>query len=228
MSVERRVPSLFEWMGGMPALERLTQSFYARVPSDALLGPVFAGMSADHPRHVAEFLAEVLGGPAAYSELRGGHAQMIRHHLGRALTQQQRRRWVELLLLCADDIGVPDDPEFRSALVGTWNGARAWRSSIHSRVRPSKRAHPCPSGGGVSRADPPYPIEPCGPLTLTGVPGSAPPTPAVDCRNRSFGEPPRAVRTGRELRAHAVARFRTALAARVSVRPRCEITAGPS
>jgi hemoglobin len=118
MSAERRVPTLFEWMGGMPALERLTSSFYARVPGDPLLGPVFAGMSPDHPRHVAEFLAEVFGGPTAYSEQRGGHVQMIRHHLGRRLTQEQRRRWVELLLACADELGVPDDPEFRSALVG--------------------------------------------------------------------------------------------------------------
>jgi hemoglobin len=78
---------------------------------------VFARMSADHPRHVAEFLAEVLGGPAVYTELRGGHANMIRHHLGRSLSQPQRRRWIELLLECGDEIGLPDDPEFRSAFV---------------------------------------------------------------------------------------------------------------
>lgn len=111
------VPTLYEWLGGMPALEKLTATFYARVPEDALLAPVFARMSAEHPRHVAEFLAEVLGGPRAYSELRGGHPNMIRHHLSRALTQPQRRRWIELLLACGDEIGLPDDPEFRSALV---------------------------------------------------------------------------------------------------------------
>jgi hemoglobin len=43
---------------------------------------------------------------------------MVRHHLGRSLTQTQRKRWIELLLACADEIGAPDDPEFRSALVG--------------------------------------------------------------------------------------------------------------
>jgi hemoglobin len=110
-------PTLYEWLGGMAALEKLTTAFYARVPQDDLLGPVFVGMSADHPRHVAEFLAEVFGGPAVYSELRGGHASMIRHHLGRTLSQPQRRRWIELLLECGDEIGLPDDPEFRSAFV---------------------------------------------------------------------------------------------------------------
>lgn len=112
------VPTLFEWVGGAAALERLTTTFYGRVPGDPILAPVFARMSADHPRHVAEFLGEVFGGPKVYSEARGGHAEMIRHHLSRSLTHEQRRRWIALLLECADAIGVPDDPEFRSAFVG--------------------------------------------------------------------------------------------------------------
>jgi hemoglobin len=75
-------------------------------------------MGAEHPAHVAAFLAEVLGGPATYSAAHGGHPHMIRQHLNRHLTQDKRRRWVELLLSTADELGMPDDPEFRSALVG--------------------------------------------------------------------------------------------------------------
>jgi hemoglobin len=110
-------PTLFDWMGGAPALERLTATFYARVPDDPILAPVFAQMSADHARHVAVFLGEVLGGPPSYSAEHGGHPAMVAHHLNRSLTHVQRRRWIELLLECADQIGVPDDPEFRSAFV---------------------------------------------------------------------------------------------------------------
>jgi len=47
----------------------------------------------------------------------GGHARMVSHHLGRMLTEPQRARWVQLLLACADEVGLPNDPEFRSALV---------------------------------------------------------------------------------------------------------------
>jgi hemoglobin len=112
------VPTLYEWLGGMPALERLTRTFYERVRDDEVLAPIFSRMSPDHPKHVAEFLGEVFGGPRTYSGERGGHAAMIRHHLGRHLTHVQRKRWIELLLTCADQIGIPDDPEFRSALVG--------------------------------------------------------------------------------------------------------------
>ena len=111
------VPSLYEWLGGLPALERLTSTFYARVPDDAVLAPVFAHMSPEHPRHVAEFLAEVFGGPTRYSSAHGGHPAMVRHHVGRSLTHVQRRRWIELLLECVDEVGLPDDPEFRSAFV---------------------------------------------------------------------------------------------------------------
>jgi len=111
-----KVPSLFEWAGGMPALERLSRVFYGRVPEDPILAPLFARMSPDHPTHVAQFIAEVFGGPPAYTA-RGGHPEMIRHHLGRMLTEPQRRRWATLIAECADEAGLPADPEFRSAFV---------------------------------------------------------------------------------------------------------------
>jgi hemoglobin len=111
-------PTLFEWAGGQEALERLTTRFYQRVATDELIGPIFAHMDAHHPRFVAQFIAEVFGGPTAYSQQRGGHAHMIQRHLGRHLTEPQRRRWFDLLLTTADEVGLPTDPEFRSALVG--------------------------------------------------------------------------------------------------------------
>lgn len=113
-----QTPTLYEWLGGIDALNRLTTRFYEHVKDDTLLAPVFAHMDAGHAAHVAAFLAEVLGGPAAYSEAHGGHPHMIRQHLNRHLTQDKRRRWVSLLLETADELGMPDDPEFRSALVG--------------------------------------------------------------------------------------------------------------
>ena len=91
------VPTLYEWAGGIEALERLTETFYQRVATDPILSPVFAHMSAEHPRHVAAFIAEVFGGPPLYSERYGGsHAGMVAHHLNRHLTEEQRRRWVNL------------------------------------------------------------------------------------------------------------------------------------
>jgi hemoglobin len=111
-------PTLFEWIGGAPAIERLVAELYRRVPDDPLLAPVFAHMSGDHVAHVAAFVGEVFGGPPRYSDAHGGHASMVRHHLGRSLGEAHRKRWMQLLFECADDLGVPSDPEFRSAMIG--------------------------------------------------------------------------------------------------------------
>ncbi|HEV8337137.1 MAG TPA: group II truncated hemoglobin [Candidatus Polarisedimenticolia bacterium] len=111
-------PSPYDWAGGMPALERLMTRFYEHVAADPLLRDVFARVGPGHAHLVAQFIAEVLGGPRHYSEAQGGHPHMIQQHLNRQLTQVQRRRWMDLLLATADEVGLPDDPEFRSALVG--------------------------------------------------------------------------------------------------------------
>src|SRR5262245_33244036 len=111
-------PTLFEWAGGAPSLLRLTQIFYGRyVPEDPLLAPLFANMSADHPERVAAWLGEVFGGPPAYTERYGGYTRMVGQHLGKALTEEQRARWVQLICKSADDAGLPDDPEWRAAFV---------------------------------------------------------------------------------------------------------------
>src|SRR5262245_45189647 len=114
---EKQAPTLYEWMGGMPAIERLLTTFYERVPNDPMLAPLFAQMGPEHAQHVAKFVAEVFGGPQAYSQEYGGHPNMVRRQLGRSLTDAQRKRWMTLLLECADYVKIPDDPEFRSALV---------------------------------------------------------------------------------------------------------------
>jgi hemoglobin len=110
-------PTLYEWAGGTEALERLTQAFYDKVRQDDLLEPVFRGMDEHHPAHVAMWLAEVFGGPPRYTEERGGYPHMLAKHRDRALTEEQRRRWVSLICDAADDVGMPADPEFRSAFV---------------------------------------------------------------------------------------------------------------
>ena len=110
-------PSLYEWAGQSVAFERMIALFYDRVKQDAVLAPLFANMDPQHSAFVAQFIAEVFGGPPLYNGGHGGHAHMIARHLGRLLTEEQRRRWVNLLFDCADETGLPNDPEFRSAFV---------------------------------------------------------------------------------------------------------------
>jgi hemoglobin len=76
-------------------------------------------MPEEHFQTVAHFVSEVLGGPKLYtSDGKHNHSTMVAKHLQKHLTELQRKRWVALLLDTADEMGMPDDPEFRSALVG--------------------------------------------------------------------------------------------------------------
>jgi hemoglobin len=110
-------PTLYEWAGGTEAFERLTETFYGKVREDNVLAPVFRHMDRDHPKHVAAWLVEVFGGPKRYTEEHGGYPHMVSKHRNRGLTEQQRRRWVNLICDAADEAGLPGDPEFRSAFV---------------------------------------------------------------------------------------------------------------
>jgi CDGSH-type Zn-finger protein/truncated hemoglobin YjbI len=108
--------TLFQWAGGFPALLRLTRRFYeVHVPEDPLLSGLFSQMSPDHPERVASWLGQVFGGPSAYSDRYGEYDRMISQHLDKALTPEQRARWVLLLARSADEVGLPADAEFRAA-----------------------------------------------------------------------------------------------------------------
>src|SRR5688572_7860389 len=109
----KNVPSLYQWLGGKEKLEQLTTAFYKKVLADDLIGPVFKNMSPEHATHVAHFIGEVFGGPTQYTEQdNGSHAKMVGHHVGKMLTEPMRKRWIQLLLETADEIGLADDPEF--------------------------------------------------------------------------------------------------------------------
>jgi hemoglobin len=130
---DKPAPSLYEWAGGEPAIRRLMDCFYDRVELDDLLGPRFfpEGVSEEHRAHVTAWWSEVFGGPGAYTDDLGGYENMLAHHRGLAITPAQRHRFVSLLSHAADDAGLPDDPEFRSALMAyaEWGSRLAMHNS---------------------------------------------------------------------------------------------------
>jgi hemoglobin len=132
------VPTLYDWCGGSDALHRLTEVFYDRVLVDPVLEPVFRHMGRDHRHHVAQWLGEVFGGPADYTEHLGGYPAMLRHHLGLAITEEQRSRWAALIAASADEAGLPADPEFRSAFVAyvEWGTRIAMANSVPGATPP--------------------------------------------------------------------------------------------
>jgi hemoglobin len=142
----KKIPTLAEWVGGLEPLRALTKRFYEKVPQDPLLAPVFARMDPHHADHVAAFITEVFGGPMAYSATGGSHAHMIGRHLGRHLNEKLRKRWFNLMLETADEVGVPSDPEFRAAFVGylEW-GTRLAVLNSQDGVTPPPQDAPMPA-----------------------------------------------------------------------------------
>jgi len=118
MAKSDQPPTLYEWAGGRQAFERLMNNFYDRVEEDELISPLFpGGVSREHRHNVTLWWSEVFGGPADYTEQLGGYHRMVNKHKDLAISPEQRRRFVTLMSLAADDAGLPDDPEFRSALL---------------------------------------------------------------------------------------------------------------
>ena len=116
---EPGLPTLYDWAGGSTPLRRFVDAFYDRVEAEPLLSPFFPGGVAErHRAHVADWWGEVLGGPAAYTEHHGGYAAMLAHHRDLGITPEQRHRFAATVSLALDDAGLPDDPEFRAAVIG--------------------------------------------------------------------------------------------------------------
>lgn len=144
-----KIPTLFEWAGDMKTFETLFARFYDKVLKDEILSEVFKNMSPEHIQHVSHFVAEVFGGEKLYTtEDNGSHAKMIGKHIGRMLTEEKRKRWMDLLLETADEVGLKSDPEFRSAFVGyiEW-GTRIAVINSQLTVNPMNQNEPMPSWG---------------------------------------------------------------------------------
>lgn len=111
-------PTLYEWAGGSEVITELINKFYDKVLQDNILKSLFLHMSKAHQINVAHFISEVFGGPKLYTENGGSHFGMIKKHFQKHLSGEQRKRWMDLLIETADEIRLPEDPEFRSAFVG--------------------------------------------------------------------------------------------------------------
>lgn len=111
-------PSLYDHAGGDPAFLALATAFHARCLADPVLEHPFSHADGN-PRHVpnlAAYWAEVLGGPPRYSDAIADQSFLLRLHAGNGPMDDLGRRFVQAFVAAADDAGLPDDEEFRTAL----------------------------------------------------------------------------------------------------------------
>jgi len=110
-------PSLFEFAGGRPAFLTLAAAHHERCLQDPELNHPFSHLG--NPQHVerlADYWAEVFGGPSRYSESAGGHTEMLAIHAGQGAGEDLGNRFVACFVQAADDAQLLADPEFRASL----------------------------------------------------------------------------------------------------------------
>lgn len=110
--------TLYDHAGGDPAFLALATAFHARCLADPVLEHPFshADGNPDHVPNLAAYWAEVLGGPARYSDAVADQSYVLRLHAGNGPMDDLGRRFVDAFVAAADDADLPDDPEFRTAL----------------------------------------------------------------------------------------------------------------
>lgn len=156
MNDQGDTPTLYWWAGGHEAFERLIDAFYDRVEGDELISPLFpGGVSEEHRRNVTLWWCEVFGGPADYTDELGGYHRMVTKHKDLGITAEQRLRFATLMSMAADDAGLPDDPEFRSAFMAyvEWGTRLALHNSQPGDTNVPQEAPTPRWGWGVA---PPY------------------------------------------------------------------------
>lgn len=94
---------------GEDGFARLVAAFYARVPADDVLGPMYpADDMAGAEARLRDFLVGRFGGPPRYEQQRG-HPRLRMRHLPFRLDQRARDRWVALMEAALDEAALPAD-----------------------------------------------------------------------------------------------------------------------
>ena len=94
---------------GEEGFARLIRAFYAQVPADPILGPMYpADDLAGAEQRLRDFLIGRFGGPARYVEQRG-HPRLRMRHMPFAIDTPARDRWVALMDRALDQAQLPDD-----------------------------------------------------------------------------------------------------------------------
>ena len=94
---------------GEEGFARLIRAFYAQVPNDPILGPMYPKEDlAGAEERLRDFLIGRFGGPPRYIEQRG-HPRLRMRHIPFAIDTAARNQWVTLMNRALDETKLPDD-----------------------------------------------------------------------------------------------------------------------
>ena len=94
---------------GEEGFARLVRAFYAQVPRDPILGPMYPKDDlAGAEERLRDFLIGRFGGPPRYIEQRG-HPRLRMRHMPFAIDAAARDQWVMLMDRALDEAELPDE-----------------------------------------------------------------------------------------------------------------------
>jgi hemoglobin len=94
---------------GEDGFQRLVRAFYAQVPHDDILGPMYPADDLEGAeQRLRDFLVGRFGGPPRYIEQRG-HPRLRMRHGPFSIDQQARDRWMQLMERAIDEASLPPD-----------------------------------------------------------------------------------------------------------------------
>ena len=94
---------------GEEGFARLIHAFYAQVPGDPILGPMYPKEDlAGAEERLRDFLIGRFGGPPRYIEQRG-HPRLRMRHMPFAIVTAARNQWVTLMDRALDESKLPDE-----------------------------------------------------------------------------------------------------------------------
>jgi hemoglobin len=94
---------------GDEGFTRLVRAFYAQVPADPILGPMYPRDDlAGAEQRLRDFLIGRFGGPPRYVEQRG-HPRLRMRHAPFAIDEAARNRWVQLMDGALAETRLPED-----------------------------------------------------------------------------------------------------------------------
>ena len=94
---------------GEDGFARVVRAFYAQVPGDDILGPMYPAHDlAGAEERLRDFLVGRFGGPPRYIERRG-HPRLRMRHVPFTIDQRARDRWIQLMDRAIDEAALPPD-----------------------------------------------------------------------------------------------------------------------
>ncbi len=95
---------------GEDGFRKLVHAFYAQIPTDDVLGPMYQGRDlAAAEKRLCDFLIYRFGGPQSYIEERG-HPRLRMRHVPFVINESARDRWVQLMTKAFDEAKLPEEP----------------------------------------------------------------------------------------------------------------------